>query len=172
MTQLDRRDRAADLTGLIHALENYRDQRVDLDLELAKTPEYATKDLRTKQAVVLRLCSPSSRNWLNCYLCRRRTVEANELKASPMGLPASSENCGFDSERKVKRRCRCELIPPGSHDGAVLEGSWVPSDCTTTSGGLRQHAWRRNLIYKNPQIERPRRLRSSFAGRSEPSRRC
>jgi predicted DNA-binding WGR domain protein len=54
MTELDRHHRAADLAGLIHTLENYREQKVDFDVALAKIPEYASKDLRTKQAVVLR----------------------------------------------------------------------------------------------------------------------
>jgi len=54
MTALDRRERAQDLRLLVHALENYRDQRVDLDFELATIAGFAEKDDRTKQAVVLR----------------------------------------------------------------------------------------------------------------------
>jgi predicted DNA-binding WGR domain protein len=54
MTALDRRDRAQDLRLLVHALENYRDQKVDLDYELAKIGDFDNKDDRTKQAVVLR----------------------------------------------------------------------------------------------------------------------
>jgi hypothetical protein len=54
MTALARRDRAADLRLLVHTLENYRDQTVDLDYELARIAGFAEKDLRSKQAVVLR----------------------------------------------------------------------------------------------------------------------
>ena len=54
MTALDRRERAQDLRVLVRSLENYRDQRVDLDYELAKIADFSDKDDRTKQAVVLR----------------------------------------------------------------------------------------------------------------------
>ena len=54
MTSLDRRERTADLRLLVHTLENYRDQKVDLDFELAKISGFAEKDVRTKQGVVLR----------------------------------------------------------------------------------------------------------------------
>ena len=54
MTALDRHNRAQDLRLLVNALENYREQKVDLDFELAKIGDFANKDDRTKQAVVLR----------------------------------------------------------------------------------------------------------------------
>jgi hypothetical protein len=69
MTELDRRRRPQDLAGLLRTLENYRDQDVDFDIALARTPSFATADRRGKRAVVLsclqqRLFDISRRNRL------------------------------------------------------------------------------------------------------------
>jgi hypothetical protein len=54
MTELDRRHRAPDLERLVHVLENYRDQKIDFDVELTRIPGFTGENVRTKQAVVLR----------------------------------------------------------------------------------------------------------------------
>ena len=41
MTELSRHRRPQDLAGLLHALENYRDQDIDLDFDLARTKDLA-----------------------------------------------------------------------------------------------------------------------------------
>lgn len=69
MTALSRRDRAPNLGLMIRALENYRDQKVDIDVELATIKGFAGKDARSKQTVVLqklreRLFDISRRNRL------------------------------------------------------------------------------------------------------------
>jgi len=53
MTELDRDRRAQDLSALLHSLENYREQVVDLDYDLASLGDYARRDIRSKQFVVL-----------------------------------------------------------------------------------------------------------------------
>ncbi len=69
MTALSRRDRASNLGLVVRALENYREQKVDIDVELATIEGFAGKDARSKQAVVLqklreRLFDISRRNRL------------------------------------------------------------------------------------------------------------
>ncbi len=69
MTEIDRHRRAQDLTALRHSLENYRDQEVDFDFDLARVAGFGAKDSRGKQQVVLaklkeRLFEISRRNRL------------------------------------------------------------------------------------------------------------
>jgi superfamily I DNA and/or RNA helicase len=69
MTELDRRRRPQDLSALLRTLENYRDQDVDFDFDLARTPMFETADRRGKRALVLsclqqRLFEISRRNRL------------------------------------------------------------------------------------------------------------
>jgi hypothetical protein len=69
MTELDRHRRPQDVSVLLRFLENYRDQDVDLDLELARTPDFAISDRPGKRAVILsclqqRLFEISRRNRL------------------------------------------------------------------------------------------------------------
>ncbi|MBL8855760.1 MAG: DUF4011 domain-containing protein, partial [Planctomycetaceae bacterium] len=69
MTELDRRRRPPDLIALLHTLENYRDQKVEFDLDLARTAGFQTRDLRGKQQLILaklrdRLFDLSKRNSL------------------------------------------------------------------------------------------------------------
>ena len=53
MTEIDRHRRVQDLRALLHNLENYRDQEVDFDVDLARIPGFVQKDDRSKQHVVL-----------------------------------------------------------------------------------------------------------------------
>lgn len=53
MTELDRHRRAQDLLSLLVALENYRDQPVAFELDLDRIPGFRTRDVQTRQQVVL-----------------------------------------------------------------------------------------------------------------------
>lgn len=79
MTELDRRRRAQDLEALLQYLENYREQEVELDFDLARIPDFTTRDDRSKQQVVLRklrerLFEISRRNRLLHYRATMQTV--------------------------------------------------------------------------------------------------
>ncbi|MBL8888464.1 MAG: DUF4011 domain-containing protein [Planctomycetaceae bacterium] len=69
MTELDRQRRPADLAAILATLENYRDQPVDLELDLARVPGFQSRDRQGKQDIVLgklreRLFDLSKRNAL------------------------------------------------------------------------------------------------------------
>ncbi|MBA2116153.1 hypothetical protein [Bremerella alba] len=53
MTEVDRHRRAQDLPAILSTLENYHDQGVDFEIDLARIEGLKEKDSRTKQAVVL-----------------------------------------------------------------------------------------------------------------------
>ena len=48
MTEIDRHRRVQDLPALLHNLENYRDQEVDFEVDLARIPGFVQKDDRSK----------------------------------------------------------------------------------------------------------------------------
>lgn len=54
MTALSRRERDSNLKLLVHSLENYREQKIDIDVELATITGFSAQDARTKQGVILR----------------------------------------------------------------------------------------------------------------------
>jgi predicted DNA-binding WGR domain protein len=69
MTELDRRKRLQDMASVIRTLENYRDQGVDLDADLAQTAELKSTNPLTRSAAILtclrrRLFDVSRRNRL------------------------------------------------------------------------------------------------------------
>jgi hypothetical protein len=69
MTELVRHRRPQDLVGLLHTLENYRDQDVDFDFDLARIPEWKSADPQGKRGLILsrlqqRLFEISRRNRL------------------------------------------------------------------------------------------------------------
>ena len=79
MTELDRHRRVQDLTTLLHNLENYRDQEIDFDVDLARVPGFVQKDDLSKQHVVLsklreRLFELSRRNRLLHFQPTMQTV--------------------------------------------------------------------------------------------------
>jgi hypothetical protein len=79
MTELDRHRRAQDLAALIRNLENYREQEVDFDVELARLAGLAPADLPSKQHGVLtklreRLFEISRRNRLLNFRPTMQTV--------------------------------------------------------------------------------------------------
>lgn len=94
MTELERHPRAADLAGIVDALENYRNQKVDLEIELARNPHYATDDPRTKQDVILRklrerLFDISRRNRLLHF---QATMQSVNLTHSSVPLSFNVQN--------------------------------------------------------------------------------
>ncbi len=89
MTELDRHRRAQDLPAVLHTLENYRDQEVDFEFDLARIPGFKEKDVTTKQQVVLsklqeRLFEISRRNRLLHF---RATM--NNLNLTHASIPLS-----------------------------------------------------------------------------------
>ena len=79
MTEIDRHRRVQDLRALLHNLENYRDQEVDFDVDLARISGFVRKDNRSKQHVVLsklreRLFEISKRNRLLHFHATMQTV--------------------------------------------------------------------------------------------------
>lgn len=79
MTELDRHRRPQDVLALLRILENYRDQDIDFDLDLARTPTFASADRRGKRALILsclqqRLFEISRRNRLLHFRATAQTV--------------------------------------------------------------------------------------------------
>ena len=83
MTELDRQRRPLELSRILRSLENYRDQAVDLEIELAQDSGFATRDLHGKQQVVLarlqdRLFEISRRNRLLHFKATLQTVNLTQ----------------------------------------------------------------------------------------------
>ncbi len=94
MTELDRHRRAQDLPTLLQNLENYRDQEIDFDLDLARIQGFHEEDSRTKQHVVLtklkeRLFEISRRNRLLQF---RPTMQTVNLTHASVPLSFDIEN--------------------------------------------------------------------------------
>ena len=78
-TEIDRHHRVQDLRALLHNLENYRDQEIDFEVDLARIPGFVQKDDRSKQHMVLgklreRLFEISKRNRLLHFHATMQTV--------------------------------------------------------------------------------------------------
>ncbi len=83
MTELDRRERPTDLATILDSLENFGQQQVDFQLELDCIQGFNTKDLETKQQIVLaklqeRLFEVSRRNRLLHFRTTMQTVNLTE----------------------------------------------------------------------------------------------
>jgi hypothetical protein len=94
MTELDRHRRPQDLSALLRTLENYRDQNVDFDFELARTPTFASADRSGKRALILsclqqRLFEISRRNRLLHF---RATTQVLNLTWASVPLSFNVEN--------------------------------------------------------------------------------
>ena len=79
MTELNRQRRPQDGSALLRTLENYRDQDVDLDIDLARMPSFTTADRRGRRALILsclqqRLFEISRRNRLLHFRATTQTV--------------------------------------------------------------------------------------------------
>jgi len=94
MTELDRHRRAQDLAALLKNLDNYRDQEVDFELDLARIQGFHEKDSHAKQHVVLtklkeRLFEISRRNRLLHF---RPTMQTVNLTHASVPLSFDIEN--------------------------------------------------------------------------------
>jgi hypothetical protein len=88
MTELDRHRRPQDLSALLHTLENYRDQDIDFDYELARSAGFLEKDTRGKRRTVFaalqqRLFEISRRNRLLHF---RQTMQTVNLSVASVPL--------------------------------------------------------------------------------------
>jgi len=98
MTELERQKRPQDLTALLDAIENYREQNVDFDVELTSVSGYETRDRVGKQQVVLsklqeRLFEISRRNRLLHF---RATLGAVNLTEASVPLAIDVRNIKQD----------------------------------------------------------------------------
>lgn len=98
MTELNRHRRAQDLTALLHTLENYRDQDVDFDFDLARSKDFEQQDRHSKQFVVLsklreRLFEISRRNRLLHF---RPTMQTANLTHASVPLSFDIQNIRAD----------------------------------------------------------------------------
>ncbi|HEY2249553.1 MAG TPA: AAA domain-containing protein [Planctomycetaceae bacterium] len=94
MTQLDRHKRPQDLAAVLSNLENYRDQSVDLDLELARSGIFEQADPKSRQEMILttlqqRLFEISRRNRLLHFRTTMQTVNLT-LASVPLAFAAES----------------------------------------------------------------------------------
>ena len=117
MTELDRRKRVQDLTALLHGLENYRDQDVEFEFDLAGVEGFEEKDDRSKQHVVLsklqeRLFEISRRNRLLQF---RPTMHSVNLTQASVPLSFDIKNIRADqilvwNDTLHKRAASCKPI--------------------------------------------------------------
>jgi predicted DNA-binding WGR domain protein len=94
MTEIDRHRRAQDLSGVLATLQNYREQQVDLDSELARIKDFDQQDTHSKQSVVLgklrdRLFDLSKRNRLLHF---RPTMQSINLTHASVPLSFDIKN--------------------------------------------------------------------------------
>ena len=98
MTELDRRRRPQDLASLLTTLENYRDQPVDFEIDLARMAGFQTRDRRNRHEVVLsklkeRLFDISRRNNLLQF---RPTLQSVNLTHASIPLTLDIRNIRED----------------------------------------------------------------------------
>jgi len=98
LTELDRRRRPQDLTALLRTLENYRDQPIDFEIDLARVPGFQTRDRKTRHEVILsklkeRLFDISRRNNLLHF---RPTLQSVNLTHSSIPLTLDIRNIRED----------------------------------------------------------------------------
>jgi predicted DNA-binding WGR domain protein len=88
MTELARHRRPQDLSALLYTLENYRDQDIDFEYELARSADFRQADVRDKRRAVLttlqqRLFEISRRNRLLHF---RQTMQTVNLSVASVPL--------------------------------------------------------------------------------------
>lgn len=98
MTEVDRHRRAQDLSALLSTLENYRDQGVDFEIDLARVDGLKEKDTKTKQTVVLgrlreRLFDLTRRNRLLHF---KATMQSVNLTQASVPLSFDVKNVRAD----------------------------------------------------------------------------
>lgn len=94
MTDLNRHKRPPDLTAVLRTLENYRDQNIDLDLELARSGAFQQTDRKCREEMILatlrqRLFEISRRNRLLHF---RPTLQTMNLTLASVPLAFAIES--------------------------------------------------------------------------------
>jgi predicted DNA-binding WGR domain protein len=94
MTELARHRRPQDLSALLYTLENYRDQDIDFEYELARSADFRHADVRDKRRAVLatlqqRLFEISRRNRLLHFRQTMQTVNLS-IASVPLSFDVSS----------------------------------------------------------------------------------
>jgi predicted DNA-binding WGR domain protein len=94
MTHLARHQRPQDLAGLLRTLENYRDQDIDFDFDLARLPEWKSADPQGRRGLILsrlqqRLFEISRRNRLLHF---RPTMHTVNLTLASVPLSFDPQN--------------------------------------------------------------------------------
>jgi hypothetical protein len=112
MSELNRHDRVQDLPAILQSLENYRDQSVSLDVDLARVTGFRTRDVRTKQQVVLtklrdRLFDLSRRNALMHF---RSTMQSLNLTQASVPLLLDIRNIRDDQVLVWNEGMRQQLV--------------------------------------------------------------
>ena len=112
LTELDRRRRPQDLASLLSTLENYRDQPVDFEIDLARMPGFQTRDRRTRHDVVLaklkeRLFDISRRNNLLHF---RPTLQSVNVTHASIPLTLDIRNIREDQILVWSDRLQQQLI--------------------------------------------------------------
>lgn len=112
LTDLDRRKRPQDLTGLLRTLENYRDQPVDFAIDLARVPGFQTRDRHTRHEIVLsklkeRLFDLTRRNNLLQF---RPTLQSVNLTHSSIPLTLDIRSIREDQILVWNERLQKQLV--------------------------------------------------------------
>lgn len=112
LTELDRRRRPQDLASLLRTLENYRDQAVDFEIDLARVPGFQTRDRRTRHEVVLsklkeRLFDLSKRNNLLHF---RPTLQSVNLTHASIPLTLDIRNIEEDQILVWNERLQQQVV--------------------------------------------------------------
>jgi predicted DNA-binding WGR domain protein len=112
LTELDRRRRPQDLPGLLRMLENYREQPVDFEIDLARMPGFQTRDRQTRHAVVLsklkeRLFDISRRNNLLHF---RPTLQSVNLTHSSIPLTLDVRNIRQDQILVWNQQLQAQIV--------------------------------------------------------------
>ena len=98
MTELDRHSRRQDLPAILHGLENYRDQTISFEVDIAHVAGFRSRDTRTRQDLVLtrlrdRLFDISRRNNLLHF---RPTMQSVNLTQASIPLLLDIRNIRED----------------------------------------------------------------------------
>ncbi len=112
MTGLGRHQRAQDLPALLESLENYREQTISLEIDLARIAGFRNRDPRTKQQVILtklrdRLFDISRRNNLLHF---RPTMQSINLTQASMPLMLDIRNIREDQVLVWNEDLRNKLV--------------------------------------------------------------
>lgn len=133
LTELRRHRRAQDLPSLIRSLERYRDQDLDLELDLARIPGFHAADLRGRSQLVLgrlreRLFEVSRRNRLLYFKPTLQTLNLT-FASVPILLDVKNVRSGqiFHWQPEVERLLAQGTAIPLSRYLRFEDAPYVPS---------------------------------------------